>query len=183
MRIVAGEYKGRRLEMPADLSVRPTTGKVKEALFSMMADRIWDCRFLDLFAGTGGIGLEALSRGARECVFSDSSRESIKLIKENISKCGAQERSRVYAGDYTRTLAMQKDCFDIIFLDPPYGKGMLSGCFEMICEHDLLADDGVIIAEHRRDEPMPEELCGFVREKEKKYGTVILSIYGRNNNI
>jgi len=176
MRVIAGEYKGRKLQPPADNSVRPTTDKVKEALFSILTDRIWGSKVLDLFAGTGNLGIEALSRGAELCVFCDSSRESIKLIKQNIAHCKA-EGAIVKAGDFRKVLSNLNQKFDIIILDPPYEKGMLDPCFELIREYDLLAEDGVIVAEHRREEEMPDELYGFERIKERRYGIIKLSIY------
>lgn len=97
MRIIAGDYKGRRLQSPQDYSIRPTTDKVKEALFSILTEKIWGSRVLDLFAGTGNLGIEALSRGAETCVFADSSRESLRLIRENIAHCKAEEGARVEA--------------------------------------------------------------------------------------
>lgn len=178
MRIIAGEFKGRRLESPADYSVRPTTDKVKEALFSILSQKIWGSRVLDLFSGSGNIGIEALSRGAAECVFCDNSRESLRLIKSNIAHCKAQEGARVIPGDFRKTLMNLEGKFDIIFLDPPYDKGLLEPAFELIREQNLLADDGVIIAEHRREEDLPEEFCGFEKQKERRYGIIKLSIYG-----
>ena len=100
MRIIAGDYKGRRLETPRDYSVRPTTDKVKEAMFSILTNDIWGSRVLDLFAGTGSLGLEALSRGASECVFADQSRDSLRIIRNNIEHCGAGGKAKVVQGDY-----------------------------------------------------------------------------------
>lgn len=177
MRIIAGEYKGRKLESPADNSVRPTTDKVKEALFSILADRMWGSRVLDLFSGTGNLGIEALSRGAAECVFCDSSRESLRLIKSNIAHCKAQEGARVVPGDFKKTLMNLDGQFDIILLDPPYDKGFIEPAFELIRQQNLLAEDGVIVAEHRREEDLPDELHGFIKEKERRYGIIKLSIY------
>lgn len=177
MRIIAGEYKGRKLNTPPDYSVRPTTDKVKEALFSILTNKIWGSRVLDLFAGTGNLGIEALSRGAAECVFSDSSRESIRLIRENIAHCRAEDGARVAAGDFKKVLLNQTEPFDIIILDPPYDKGLLDDCFKIISEQELLAEDGVIVAEHRKEEVLPDEFHGFEKTKERRYGTVILSIY------
>lgn len=177
MRIIAGDYKGRRLQSPPDYSIRPTTDKVKEALFSILTQKIWGSRVLDLFAGTGNLGIEALSRGAETCVFADSSRESLRLIRENIAHCKAEEGARVEAGDYRKVLGNQTEPFDIILLDPPYNKGLLDDCFRLIAENGLLAEDGVIVAEHRREEKMPDELYGFQKEKERRYGIVMLSIY------
>lgn len=178
MRIIAGEYKGRRLETPPDHSIRPTTDKVKEALFSILAEQIWGSKVLDLFSGTGNLGIEALSRGAELCVFSDNSRDSLRLIKGNIAHCKAQDGARVVAGDFKKILMNLEEPFDIILLDPPYGKGYLEPCFELIREHALLAEDGVIVAEHRKEEELPDELFGFTKIKERKYGVIKLSIYG-----
>lgn len=178
MRIIAGEYKGRKLESPGDQSIRPTTDKAKEALFSILTNQIWGSRVLDLFAGTGSLGLEALSRGAEECVFADQSKESIRIIHSNIAHCGAEDRSRVIAGDYRKVLRTQRRPFDIILLDPPYGKGLLEDCFRLIGEQKLLNEDGSIIAEHRREEQLPDEFYGFTKVKERRYGIVMLSIYG-----
>lgn len=177
MRIIAGDYKGRKLQSPANYSIRPTTDKVKEALFSILTQKIRDSRVLDLFAGTGNLGIEALSRGAKLCVFADSSRESLRLIRENIAHCKAEEGARVEAGDYRKVLGNQTEPFDIILLDPPYNKGLLDDCFRLISENHLLTEEGVIVAEHRREEIMPEEFYGFRKKKERRYGIVMLSIY------
>jgi 16S rRNA (guanine(966)-N(2))-methyltransferase RsmD len=176
MRVIAGEYKGRKLQPPADNSVRPTTDKVKEALFSILTDRIWGSRVLDLFAGTGNLGIEALSRGAKSCVFCDSSRDSVRLIKQNIAHCQA-EGAIVKAGDFRKVLSGLSGQFDIIILDPPYDKGMLDPCFELIRVYDLLAEDGVIIAEHRKEEEVPDDFYGYEKVKERRYGNIKLSIY------
>lgn len=178
MRVIAGKYKGRKLNTPSGNSIRPTTDKVKEALFSMLSNDIVESRFLDLFSGTGSIGIEALSRGARECVFCDISRESLRLLKENVNHCGIKEGVRIYAGDYRKNLMIQNDKFDIIFLDPPYDKGMLKECFRLIEECSLLNKSGLIVAEHRKEEELEEDLYGFSKLKERKYGIVKLTIYG-----
>ena len=178
MRIITGEYKGRRLISPENDDIRPTSDKVKEALFSMIAFDLEEAVCVDLFAGTGNLGLEALSRGARHCWFGDSSRDSLKLIKENIAYCRAQDKSTVLAGDFRKTLGRLETRMDVIFLDPPYEMGLLPECFSLIREYGCLAEDGLIVAEHRREEQLPEELEGFGKIKEKKYGTVVISIYG-----
>ena len=177
MRIITGDYKGRRLKAPEDDSIRPTADKVKEALFSIIADKVWGSRALDLFAGTGNLGLEALSRGAESCVFADNSRESLGIIKSNIKTCGAEERAQIAAGDYRKILMNAEGKFDIIFLDPPYGKGFLDECFGIIADRQLLSREGVIVAEHRKEEDLPDVFHGFHREKERRYGIVKLSIY------
>lgn len=180
MRIIAGDYKGRRLTPPSDNSIRPTTDKVKEAVFSILGSHLdlYGSKVLDLFAGTGNLGLEALSRGAEHCWFGDNSRSSLKLLKDNISYCRADDKATVIPGDYRKALERVSQPMDIILLDPPYDKGMLPDCFDLICQLGLLAEDGVIVAEHRKEEVLPEKLADFVKIKERKYGTVVISIYG-----
>lgn len=177
MRIITGEYKGRRLHAPVDDKIRPTTDKVKEALFSILTGEIYDSNVLDLFAGTGNLGLEALSRGARHCWFGDNSRESLRLLKENINYCGAAEKSTVLAGDFRKVLDRLHEKMDIILLDPPYGRDMLPPCFEQIEACGVLAEGGVVVAEHRREEILPEQMGNLEKVKERTYGTVVLSIY------
>lgn len=179
MRVITGTYKGRKLEAPAGHDIRPTSDKVKEALFSILTDRIYGSRVLDLFAGTGALGIEALSRGAEYCVFGDNSSEGVKLIKGNIAHCKIQEKTRVIPGDFKKILRNIGEEFDVILLDPPYNGGLLPEAFELIEEEGVLADEGVIVAEHRKEEILPDEMGEFVKVKERKYGIVILSIYER----
>lgn len=177
MRIIAGDYKGRRLYTPKDNEIRPTTDKVKEAIFSILTNHIYGSKVIDLFAGTGNLGLEALSRGAEHCYFGDFSRDSLALIKENITYCKAGDKSTVIPGDFRKVLSRIKEPCDLILLDPPYGSGLLPQCLEEIKELDLLAEDGIILCEHRKEEQLPDELGGFQKVKERKYGTVVISLY------
>lgn len=177
MRIIAGEYKGRRIAAPEDTSVRPTTGKVKEAIFAMLMNDIYDAVTVDLFAGTGSLGLEALSRGARKCYFGDNSRDSLRLIRENVAHCKAEDRSVIIAGSYEKVLDRISEKADIFLLDPPYKEGLMLKCLQRIDELDILADDGVIVAEHGGYENMPEAIGSIVRVKEKCYGTINVTIY------
>lgn len=177
MRIITGAYKGRRLYTPADDKIRPTTDKVKEALFSILTGEVYGSNVLDLFAGTGSLGLEALSRGARHCWFGDNSRESLRLLKENIAHCQASDKATVLAGDFRKVLGQLQEKMDIILLDPPYNQDMLPVCFEQIQACDVLAEGGIVIAEHRREEILPEQVGNLEKVKERAYGTVVLSIY------
>ncbi len=177
MRIIAGDFKGRRLESPENYNIRPTTDKVKEALFSIIAPYVYDSVFADIFSGTGNLGLEALSRGAAKCYFGDNSRASISIIKRNIKYCKAEDRAVVYGGDYVNVLERINEKVDVFLLDPPYEAGYYQTCFEKIREFDLLAEEGIIVAEHRSDLTLPEEVCGFHKTKERKYGNIILTIY------
>ncbi|MGF6375502.1 16S rRNA (guanine966-N2)-methyltransferase [Clostridiales Family XIII bacterium PM5-7] len=177
MRIITGDYRGRKLETPAGREIRPTTDKVKESIFNILMNDIEDAVCVDLFAGTGNLGLEALSRGAKRCYFCDISRDSISLIKRNIEKCDATDRSIVFSGDYAKTLTKVKEKINIFFLDPPYRQGLYEHCLEMIDSLDLLADDGIIITEHGVRDEMPEKIGSLIRIREKKYGTIMVSLY------
>ncbi len=181
MRIITGDFKGRRLEMPVGNDIRPTTEKVKEALFSMIAGNLCDAVCADLFSGTGNLGLEALSRGAEKCYFSDNSRISLELTKRNIAMCRAEERSSVIAGDYERALsqiAAKGEKIDVFFLDPPYKKGLYERCFELIKDLDLLAEEGIIVAEHGAKDAFPDEISGFEKLRDRTYGSIGITIYG-----
>lgn len=177
MRIIAGNFKGRRLETPDDDQIRPTTDKVKEAMFSIVMPWIEDSICVDLFSGTGNLGLEAVSRGAAKCYFCDNSRKSIGIIKRNIQYCKTGDKAVIIPGDYSKALTSIREKVGIFFLDPPYEAGYYEKCFEIIRDLSLLAEDGIIVAEHRTNLEMPDELQGFVKVKERKYGTVVLSIY------
>ena len=178
MRIIAGDFKGRRLFAPKDSKIRPTTDKVKESIFSMIAPYLEDAVVIDLFSGTGNLGLEALSRGAERCYFGDKSRESLELTRQNIAHCRAEERSIAILGEYDYVLRKIPDKADLIFLDPPYRKGLIKDCMSHIAKLSLLSEDGVIVAEHGTDERLEDEIAGYTKIKEKVYGTITISVYG-----
>lgn len=182
MRVIAGEYKGRKLQAPRNNDVRPTTDKVKEAMFSILMPYLEGASCLDLFAGTGGLGLEALSRGAEYCLFCDRERESIALVKENIRLCQAEKKSRVIFGDYMKALEKADRKFDIIILDPPYSSGIYEKCLTSIDKLDLLTDEGIIIAEHEKYADLPESTGNLVMLKEKRYGKTLLTLYACGAN-
>lgn len=177
MRIIAGDYKGRKLETPSDNRTRPTTEKVKEAMFSILMPYTENGVFCDLFAGTGGLGLEALSRGASFCYFCDNDREAINIIKRNISKCQAEEYSRVVQGDYMKALRSIEDKIDVFIVDPPYKSELYENVLKSIESLDLLNEGGIILVEHQKSIDLPDAIFGFTKTKERNYGTVVLSIY------
>lgn len=177
MRIVAGEFKGRKLQTPENNQIRPTSEKVKEALFSIIAPDIYEAVCVDLFAGTGNLGLEALSRGAAKCYFGDNSRTSIEIVRQNVAHCRAEERAVIYFGSYEKVLNKIYEPVDIFFLDPPYREGLYEDCFSRIRELELLAEDGMIIAEHSTADAFPDQLAGFTKVKERKYGSMTITIY------
>ncbi|MEG1584128.1 MAG: 16S rRNA (guanine(966)-N(2))-methyltransferase RsmD, partial [Anaerovorax sp.] len=158
--------------------IRPTTDKVKEAIFSMIAGNVPDAVAVDLFAGSGNLGLEALSRGAARCYFGDSSKDSLMLAKENINICNAQDKAILLAGDFQKILSRINEKVDIIFLDPPYKKGFMEDCLRLISEGDKLRSDGIIVAEHDPREELPEQFFNYEKIKSKKYGNIMVSIYG-----
>lgn len=177
MRVIAGDFKGRKLEAPENDKVRPTSDKVKEALFSIIMNEIGDAVVCDLFAGTGSLGIEALSRGAKRCYFADMAPSSIRLVKTNIKKCGAEDISVIIHGDHINAIGRIREKVDIFLLDPPYGKGLEFEAIEEIEKKDALAENGLIIVEHHRDDDMPECIGRFTKYKEKKYGRIVLSLY------
>ena len=177
MRIIAGDYKGRRLNAPADYKIRPTSDKVKEAMFSILGEKVIGAYVCDLFSGTGNLGLEALSRGADFCYFGDNSGQSIKLITDNVEMCRAEEYSKIIQGDYRKVLAGISDNIDIFLLDPPYDRNLWAKAMALISELELLAEDGMIVCEHRKENELPEEISGFKKIKVRNYGKVVLSIY------
>ena len=163
MRIVAGDFKGRKLETPVNNDIRPTSEKVKEGLFSSIS---------------GNLGLEAISRGAAKCYFGDNSRTSIDIIRRNVAHCKAEDWSVIHFGSYEKVLNKIHEPVDIFFLDPPYKEGLYEHCFELIRDLELLAEEGIIIAEHATRDVFPDEIAGFVKLKDRKYGSQTFTIYG-----
>ena len=177
MRIISGDLKGRRLNTPRDNSIRPTTDKVKEAIFNMVMPHIEDAMVIDLFSGTGNLGLEAISRGAKHCTFGDKARESLQLTKENIKYCQVEDQTTLISGDFERILERISEKADIIFLDPPYKEGLVESCLEKISELDLLSEEGVLVIEHGKREILADSIGLFVKIKEKRYGTILVSLF------
>lgn len=180
MRIVAGKYKGRILNMPKNNNVRPTSEKVKESIFSSIMNYTFDSICCDMFSGTGNLGLEALSRGAKYCYFSDNSRESIELLKSNINMVKANEDCSIYFGDYKNNLLKIKGSntkIDIFFIDPPYKKGLYDDVMKLIKEYELLNEDGILVLEHSNEDIFPDYYFDFNKFKEKHFGNVCFTIY------
>ncbi|MBS4539750.1 16S rRNA (guanine(966)-N(2))-methyltransferase RsmD [Clostridium sp. D2Q-11] len=153
MRVITGIAKGHKLKAPKGTNTRPTTDRVKETLFNIIGDIHPDSIILDLFAGSGSIGIEFLSRGAKKSYFIDSDISSYKTILENINKTKFNDRSEVYKNTYDKALRVLRNKgirFNYIFLDPPYDKGLVEKSIEFIIEYDLLTKDGLIIVEHEK---------------------------------
>lgn len=177
MRVITGECRGRKLETPEDYSIRPTSDKVKEAMFNLLMYDTAGRTFLDLFGGTGGLGIEALSRGAEKCYFGDRSRAATQLIQKNLIHCGLEHRAVVLTGDYQKCLRRIDEKLDVILLDPPYQGNLYIPCLEQIDFLDLLDTDGIILAEHRSGDVLPDSVGDLECVRSRKYGKTTLSIY------
>jgi 16S rRNA (guanine966-N2)-methyltransferase len=180
MRIIGGQGKGRRLKAPRGGATRPTGDRVKQTVFDILAPRIHDARFLDVFAGAGGIGLEALSRGAARVVFIDSDRAAVQAIEENLEALSAAGRAQVVRQDVRVALASMGDAgvrFGIVYVDPPYDSPLYEEVLEQIARMRLLEADGIIIAEHFHKRVLPETIGGLNRMREVRIGDHRLSFY------
>jgi 16S rRNA (guanine(966)-N(2))-methyltransferase RsmD len=180
MRVVSGICKGRALKAVPGNTTRPTTDKVKEAVFNMIGPYFDGGLGLDLFAGSGGLGLEGLSRGLDKVIFIDREPKAIHTINENIKTCGFEEKSEVYRNDADRALKALKKreiVFDYIFLDPPYKKQQLVSLMEKIRGQTLLADGGLIVCEHSHEVILPDSLEGLQQIKHERYGIISISIF------
>ena len=183
MRVISGDARGRRLKEPMDMDQRPTTDKVKESLFNIIQFDIEGRRVLDLFAGTGQLGIEALSRGAKSCLFVDSSNKAVALIKENISRCRYEDVSTVLRSDWKDALRRQREQFDIIFLDPPYDTQLLKNSLKTAAEIDILAQNGIIVCESRADTELPELDAPYEKKGEYRYGGIKLTLYTKRGKV
>lgn len=176
MKITSGEFKYRNIEVPR--GIRPTTEKVREAVFSMIQEWIPGAAVLDLFAGSGAMGLEALSRGAEKCWFCESSRQNHRVLLANIENCRAGERCVVYNCDFHSALARVRCSLDVVILDPPYEMTeYYDDAFDGLEAEGLVDTGSIVVAEHLYDNKLPETYGRFRRIKEKKYGTIGVDVY------
>ena len=181
MRVISGEFKGRVLKMPKGVKIRPTSQKVKEALFSILGSQICEASFLDLFAGSGSVGIEAISRGAERVFFVENNRLCIKTIEQNLNALGL-ECSPATLLPFTAeraigALARKKQRFDFVFLDPPYYEEKLKNCLIKISAYDILNPRSWVIAEHNQAQVLPQQLSGLRVMFTKTYGDTALSFY------
>ncbi|MBQ3210324.1 MAG: 16S rRNA (guanine(966)-N(2))-methyltransferase RsmD [Oscillospiraceae bacterium] len=178
MRVITGKARGRKLATPANNDIRPTTDNVKESIFNIIQFDIEGRRVLDLFAGTGQLGIECLSRGAESVVFIDQSRESVKLVKDNLKTCGLE--GTVMQMD---AVSFLNGCgkFDLIFIDPPYDSPLYEKVLETVNSVDILSDGGIIICEASRDRQLPELEAPYKKVREYIYGKVKLCKYTKES--
>ena len=177
MRVITGKARGVQLKTPEGLTTRPTADRVKEALFSIINFDIPGAKVLDLFGGTGQLGIEALSRGAASATFVDAGEPACRLIRENLRRTKLEADGKVIRSDYLEYLNRCREKFDIIFLDPPYAEVFLENALKRITEIDILQSGGIIVAERPLGKELPWEFEGFNRSKDYKYGKVLLTIY------
>jgi len=177
MRVITGKARGVQLKTPDGQQTRPTSDRVKEALFSIIQFEIAGAKILDLFGGTGQLGIEALSRGAQSAVFVDAREDACKLIRENLRRTRFEQNSKVFKCDYLAYLKQTSDKFQIIFLDPPYAEEFLENALNCITEIDILQSGGIIVAERPVGKELPLTFSGYERSKDYKYGQTLLTVY------
>lgn len=177
MRVITGKARGVSLKTPEGLTTRPTADRVKEALFSIIQFEIPGAAVLDLFGGTGQLGIEALSRGAKSAVFVDAGESACRLIRENLKRTRLEDQARVVRSDYLDYLKRCRETYQIIFLDPPYAEVFLENALKCITEIDILQSGGIIVAERPLGKDLPWEFPGYQRSRDYKYGKTLLTVY------
>ena len=182
MRVISGLAKGVNLKTPDGLATRPTADRVKEAMFSIIQFDLPGARVLDLFGGTGQLGIEAISRGAKSAVFVDAQEAACRIIRENLKRTKFQENGRVVRSDYLSFLKTCQEKFDIILLDPPYAEVFLENSLKMITEIDILQTNGIIVAERPLEKELPGIYPGLNRSKDYKYGKTLLTVFRKDGS-
>lgn len=181
MRIITGAARGKRLITPEGRDVRPTPERVKEGIFSAIQFDIEGRRVLDLFAGSGQLGLEALSRGAESCTFVDASDKSLDIVRKNIESTGFAGKSKICRMDFSSFAAASRDTFDIAFLDPPYAAGLLMPALRAVLP--LMSDYGIIVCEHPPEIKPDDNVGGFRKTRTYKYGKVLVTVYRKGEGL
>jgi 16S rRNA (guanine(966)-N(2))-methyltransferase RsmD len=180
LRVITGIYKGRKLWSTEGMDIRPTSDMVKESLFNILGVEVQESDFLDLFGGTGGVGIEAISRGAKHVVFIDNSIKSINVLRKNLQALNIKDSIEVFNTDYRTAinkLYTNGRLFDIVFVDPPYNTGIAQNVLEQISENIILKDNGIIVVEHDLKDPMPDKVGCLNKYRDKRYGSTMLSFY------
>lgn len=180
MRVITGKARGVALKTPDGLHTRPTADRVKEALFSIIQFDIPGAKVLDLFGGTGQLGIEALSRDAASAVFVDEREDACKLIKENLKRTRLEQSARVVRSDYLSYLNSCREKFDIILLDPPYAEIFLENSLKRVTEIDILQSGGIIVCERPLEKELSWSFPGYSRSKDYKYGKTLLTLYRKD---
>ena len=180
MRIIAGTLKNRRIKSREGRETRPTLERIKEAIFSIIGEKVADAKFLDLYSGTGNVSFEALSRGAKRAIMIEEDKDALRVIIENVNHLGVENKCRAYKNDVFRAaeiLARKNEKFDIIFMDPPYQDNVTKKVLKAIDKAHILTEDGLIICEHHLLEDLEDNIASFRKTDERKYNKKILTFY------
>ena len=183
MRVIAGKYKGRRLSSLKNLKVRPTSDRVKESVFSIIRKNVTDANFLDLCAGSGSIGIEALSQGAKQVTFLDEDTQSIRLIEQNLEKCGLNRQNpqilmlQSEASKGISILSKQGKTYALIYFDPPYNAGIYKHCITQISDERILETKGLLLIEHHHNTQLPLDIGTLRCDRQNRYGATKISFY------
>lgn len=177
MRVITGTARGRRLGELSGMDTRPTTDRVKEGLFNIIQFDIEGRRALDLFAGTGQLGIECLSRGAAHCTFVDQRKDAVALVRDNLKATELSDRAKVVQGDALSFLDSTGETYHLIFLDPPYDAKLLEPTIKRIAGIDILAENGIMICESRADQDLPELPLPYRKSKDYRYGKIKVTLY------
>ena len=178
MRIISGTSGGKKLRPLRGQSIRPTSDRVKESIFNILGEEVDGKHILDLFAGTGNLGIESLSRGATRAVFVEKEKSAIDLIKKNLSHCGFDDRGHVITGEVERAirhLHRKGEVFDFIFMDPPYRRGLVQKTLELLEAQPLHHEDSILVIEHDRREPLSESMEKWVLLRKRRFGDTVVS--------
>lgn len=179
MRVITGSARGAKLRTLEGLSTRPTSDRVKEAIFNIIQFDIEGRRVLDLFGGSGQLAIEALSRGAAYAVLVDQNPQAVSVIKENLKKTKLDQKASVFQSDYLRFLSTTRERFDIIFLDPPYAENFIENALRKISEIDILTEGGIIVCERSRERSLPATVGDLICSKVYCYGKTAVNLYTR----
>ena len=177
MRVITGKARGIQLKTPQGMLTRPTADRVKEALFSIIRFDVANAGVLDLFGGTGQLGIEALSRGAAGCTFVDQRKEAVALVRSNLKLCQLSEKARVVQGEGLSFLSTVREPFHLIFLDPPYKAELLENALKKIAEIDMLTENGIIICERPVEKALADDFPGLTHWRDYKYGKTAVTIF------
>ena len=178
MRIISGISKGRKLLPPKGKALRPTSDRVKESIFNILGSEVKGKAVLDLFAGTGNLGIEALSRGALKAVFVEKEKQALDLIKTNLSRCGMESEAEIFSGEVERAIAVLKDrgeSFDLIVMDPPYEKGLIQRTLKKLSSVKIHHQESILVIEHNRREPLPDPIERWEVVRQRKIGDTVVS--------
>ena len=183
MRIISGTSRGRRLSTLRGDALRPTSDRVKESIFNILGGEIEGKVILDLFAGTGNLGIEALSRGARKAIFVEKGKEALKVIHRNLLQCGLMDQSEIISEDVNRAIVFlqrRKESFDLILMDPPYEKGWVQKTLSSLISNPIFHEGSIMVIEHSRREPLPEKIEGWMLIRHRKIGDTVVSFFQAN---